>query len=77
MTRLYKASVLLLILKQENESQIEQFLQHHDDAQELLIEAGWGVKRPFGRQVLTGSHSMDGFYYQLPYSLQNFLLQSL
>lgn len=51
------------ILKQENESQIEQFLQHHDDAQELLIEAGWGVKRPFGRQVLTGSHSMDGFYY--------------
>jgi 16S rRNA (cytosine967-C5)-methyltransferase len=51
------------ILKQENESQIEQFLQQHDDAQELPIEAGWGVNRPFGRQILTGSHFMDGFYY--------------
>ncbi len=51
------------ILRQENESQIEHFLRQHDDAQELLIEAGWGEKRPFGRQILTGNHSMDGFYY--------------
>jgi len=51
------------ILKQENELQIERFLQQHDDAQELLIDADWGSKRPFGRQVLTGSQSMDGFYY--------------
>ncbi|OQK16196.1 16S rRNA methyltransferase [Methyloprofundus sedimenti] len=51
------------ILKQENELQIEHFLQQHDDAQELLIDADWGNKRPFGRQVLTGSQYMDGFYY--------------
>ncbi|GAW87060.1 16S rRNA (cytosine967-C5)-methyltransferase [Bathymodiolus platifrons methanotrophic gill symbiont] len=51
------------ILQQENECQIERFLQQHDDALELPIEAAWGVKRPFGRQVLTGSQSMDGFYY--------------
>ena len=51
------------ILKQENEYQIERFLQQHDDAQELPIEANWGIKQLFGRQVLTGSQSMDGFYY--------------
>ena len=51
------------ILKQENESQIEHFLQQHDDVQELPITADWGVQRPFGRQILTGSQSMDGFYY--------------
>ncbi len=51
------------ILKQENESQIEFFLNEHGDAQELIIDAEWGIKRPFGRQVLTGSQSMDGFYY--------------
>jgi len=51
------------VLKQENELQIEQFLTHHPDAQEIVIDAEWGLKRPFGRQVLTGSQSMDGFYY--------------
>ncbi|RLA23660.1 MAG: 16S rRNA (cytosine(967)-C(5))-methyltransferase [Gammaproteobacteria bacterium] len=51
------------ILKQENECQIERFLQQHSDAQELPIQADWGVKRSLGRQVLTGSQSMDGFYY--------------
>jgi len=51
------------ILKQENESQIELFLNQHSDAQELPIDAGWGVARPYGRQVLTGSQAMDGFYY--------------
>jgi len=51
------------VLKQENELQIEQFLTHHPDAEEIVIDAEWGLKRPFGRQVLTGSQSMDGFYY--------------
>ena len=51
------------ILKQENESQIDFFLNRHSDAQELPIHAEWGIKRPFGRQVLTGSQTMDGFYY--------------
>ncbi len=51
------------ILKQENETQIEAFLSSHTDAHEVLIEAEWGVKRPFGRQLLTGELEMDGFYY--------------
>ena len=51
------------ILKQENEAQIEVFLSSHVDAQEVLIEGEWGIKRPFGRQVLTGELEMDGFYY--------------
>ncbi len=51
------------ILKQENEMQIEAFLSSHADAQEVLIDCEWGIKRPFGRQVLTGELEMDGFYY--------------
>ncbi|NOQ63256.1 MAG: 16S rRNA (cytosine(967)-C(5))-methyltransferase RsmB [Methyloprofundus sp.] len=51
------------VLKQENEVQIEQFLKQHSDAKELVIEAGWGEARPFGRQILTGMQAMDGFYY--------------
>ena len=30
-----------------------------------LSQARWGQSRPNGRQVLTGSHDMDGFYYAL------------
>ncbi len=51
------------ILKQENEQQIARFLENHQDAEELPIEAEWGDARPFGRQILTGEQSMDGFYY--------------
>jgi len=51
------------ILKQENELQIESFLSNNDDATEVVIDADWGVKRPFGRQILTGDQLMDGFYY--------------
>ncbi len=51
------------ILKQENEQQIECFLNSHANAEEVVINAGWGVKRHFGRQILTGDQGMDGFYY--------------
>lgn len=51
------------ILKQENETQIEAFLSRHSDAQEVLIKSEWGIKRKFGRQILTGELDMDGFYY--------------
>ncbi|GFO71648.1 16S rRNA (cytosine967-C5)-methyltransferase [Bathymodiolus japonicus methanotrophic gill symbiont] len=51
------------ILQDENESQVERFLQQQNDAQELVIAADWGTMRPFGRQILTGSQVMDGFYY--------------
>jgi 16S rRNA (cytosine967-C5)-methyltransferase len=51
------------ILKHENECQIESFLSNNSDAVEIVIDAEWGIKRPFGRQVLTGDQLMDGFYY--------------
>ena len=54
------------IFKEENEIQVGKFLQRHPDAVEIEIDAvGWGDKRPQGRQILTGDHNMDGFYYAL------------
>ena len=53
------------ILKQENEEQIGMFLNNHANATEMPIEGegAWGIKRPVGRQILTGEQNMDGFYY--------------
>ena len=51
------------VLKQENEQQIGHFLDQHTDAVEIPIIADWGIKRPHGRQILTGTMQMDGFYY--------------
>ncbi len=51
------------VLKQENEQQIAEFLANHPNAEERPIDADWGHKRPFGRQILTGDQGMDGFYY--------------
>jgi len=51
------------VLKQENELQIESFLADNENAVEVVIDADWGIKRPFGRQILTGDQFMDGFYY--------------
>ncbi|WP_411726298.1 16S rRNA (cytosine(967)-C(5))-methyltransferase RsmB [Methyloglobulus sp.] len=52
------------VLKQENEKQMLEFLSAHDDAIELPATAdGWGIPGDYGRQILTGESSMDGFYY--------------
>ena len=51
------------LLKAENSEQIAQFLQSHADAEELPIAADWGLACQHGRQILTGMHAMDGFYY--------------
>ncbi len=51
------------VLKQENEQQIAAFLQRHNDAQEITIDASWGMQRPHGRQIISGQDQMDGFYY--------------
>jgi len=54
------------VFKDENEAQVAGFLQRHADAVEVTLPpVGWGEARPHGRQVLTGSHNMDGFYYAL------------
>ena len=53
------------IFKNENENQIELFLQQQNDASEIMIDADWGVERPHGRQIFPGDNNMDGFYYAL------------
>jgi 16S rRNA (cytosine967-C5)-methyltransferase len=47
----------------ENYKQIAKFLQNHTDAEEKIIQANWGHKTIYGRQILTGEEQMDGFYY--------------
>jgi 16S rRNA (cytosine967-C5)-methyltransferase len=52
------------ILKQENEQQIAAFLATHADAKEVIIEdTDWGIATSHGRQIITGTSAMDGFYY--------------
>lgn len=53
------------VFKDENENQLEDFLQHQLDAEEIKIDAKWGEARSHGRQILTGEQGMDGFYYAL------------
>lgn len=53
------------ILPEENSQQVTAFLQTTADASEINIEASWGVACEAGRQVITGSDNMDGFYYAL------------
>lgn len=54
------------LLKQENENQIDWFLQQQSDAAELLIETEVEhQRRQHGIQVLPGKSKMDGFFYSL------------
>jgi len=51
------------ILPAENEQQIAAFVERHDDVVEHPIEAEWGRKQRYGRQILPAEGGMDGFYY--------------
>lgn len=51
------------ILKEENETQIADFLARQPQAREIPIAADWGRACPAGRQILSGEQGMDGFYY--------------
>jgi 16S rRNA (cytosine967-C5)-methyltransferase len=54
------------VFKEENEFQIEEFVGRHADCVASGFEqADWGQARPRGRQILTGSDDMDGFFYAL------------
>lgn len=53
------------VLKQENEQTIGKFLGSMEDAQEKIIDADWGVKGEYGRQILPGQYDSDGFYYAI------------
>lgn len=50
-------------LKQENEEQIAEFLQHHPEAQEQAILPTPADRRSLGYQRLPGDNILDGFYY--------------
>ncbi|WP_438969579.1 16S rRNA (cytosine(967)-C(5))-methyltransferase RsmB [Methylophaga sp.] len=49
--------------KQENEQQIEAFLQRHPEAEEVRFERPPATSRPYGYQRLPGDDVMDGFFY--------------
>lgn len=51
------------ILRQENDEQIEGFMKRHPEAREMPIDAQWGIRCRFGRQIFPGEKDMDGFYY--------------
>lgn len=54
------------ILKDENERQIEWFLQQHQDAAEHPIAISFGEKRSAGSvQLLPGEKGFDGFFYSV------------
>jgi 16S rRNA (cytosine967-C5)-methyltransferase len=53
------------VFKDENEVQIAKLERHPDCAEMTINDAEWGEPRPHGRQILTGSDNMDGFYYGL------------
>ncbi len=57
------------VLKDENDRQIERFLSTHKDAESINIKAKWGVPQTNGRQLLSGMHHVDGFYYALLHKL--------
>ncbi|MGB1311330.1 MAG: 16S rRNA (cytosine(967)-C(5))-methyltransferase RsmB [Leucothrix sp.] len=53
------------IFPAENVAIVEAFLGNNPSAKHLPIEAQWGLPQRYGRQVLPGMDSMDGFYYAI------------
>lgn len=51
------------IFPQENERVVERFLKLQDNAEHQVIEADWGIERPYGRQLFPQPEGHDGFYY--------------
>ena len=51
------------VLPQENEAQINSFVERNHNACYHSIDVPWGHQRSFGRQVFPGEHYMDGFFY--------------
>ncbi|MFQ5469667.1 MAG: 16S rRNA (cytosine(967)-C(5))-methyltransferase RsmB [Gammaproteobacteria bacterium] len=51
------------VLPVENELQMMDFLGSQRLAREIQLDVNWGVPLSVGRQVITGTDRMDGFYY--------------
>jgi len=53
------------VFRQENDLQIQGFIQRHHDAKALELPFEIGRKMSVGRQILSGQNNLDGFYYAL------------
>jgi 16S rRNA (cytosine967-C5)-methyltransferase len=53
------------IFPTENVAVVKEFMDNHSEAKHVPIDAEWGIEQPYGRQVLPGMDSMDGFYYAI------------
>ena len=51
------------VLRDENERQMEWFLDRQGDAELLPVDGDWGRDTGHGRQILPGEQEMDGFFY--------------
>ncbi|MFK5986277.1 MAG: 16S rRNA (cytosine(967)-C(5))-methyltransferase RsmB [Pseudomonadota bacterium] len=51
------------VLRDENDRQIEKFMQNHNNAQLKPIQLPWGRAMQYGWQILPGEANLDGFYY--------------
>ena len=51
------------VLPQENDQVIDKFLAETPEAELFNIEAEWGIKTDFGRQLFPMINGNDGFYY--------------
>jgi 16S rRNA (cytosine967-C5)-methyltransferase len=51
------------ILPQENQQQVQEFVESRSEAAACPIESEWGRAVGPGRQILPGDQGMDGFYY--------------
>ncbi|WP_426415535.1 16S rRNA (cytosine(967)-C(5))-methyltransferase RsmB [Aestuariirhabdus sp. LZHN29] len=52
-------------IKAENSDQVARFLVCQPDAEEITIDASWGVPCQSGRQLFPQTGAHDGFYYAL------------
>jgi 16S rRNA (cytosine967-C5)-methyltransferase len=53
------------VFREENDLQMQAFIQRHTDAKPLEIAFQCGRNMPIGRQILSGQENLDGFYYAL------------
>lgn len=51
------------VFKDENQYQMQNFIKHNADAEEIKIKANWGKSCAYGRQLLPGDNGADGFYF--------------
>ena len=51
------------VLRQENSALIQRFQATRKDCVINPLPADWGTDTGYGRQIITGEHNMDGFFY--------------